>query len=178
MNTKGLAAFAFLLLFVANIQSAFARHDDDAVECRSENYSRSRCDVPWADARLVQQLSGTNCIRGRTWGFDRRGLWVDSGCSGLFVEAGGRDRRYDRDDYRGSWHPGHDWDRSFSVTCESRDYSYRFCAADVGGGGRIYAEQQISDTPCVEGRTWGWNRAGVWVDGGCAATFVFERRWR
>jgi len=45
-----------------------------AIECRSSGYNYSRCDVPWRDAQLVRQLSDTQCIRGRSWGFDRRGF--------------------------------------------------------------------------------------------------------
>ncbi len=183
MKIRNLVALGSFLFLMAGAPVAFAYHDDgdEGLECRSENYSYSRCDVPWRDARLVQQLSSTACVRGRTWGIDRRGLWVDAGCGGVFVEAGrhGGGYHHDRDGDRDEgWRPEPGWDHRFSVTCESRDYRYRFCAADVGGGGRIWVENQISETPCVEGRTWGWNRAGVWVDGGCAATFVFDRRWR
>ncbi len=40
---------------------------------------------------LIEQISGTACVEGRTWGYDRReGLWVDRGCRGRF----GSDRRY------------------------------------------------------------------------------------
>jgi hypothetical protein len=38
--------------------------------------------------------------------------------------------------------------------------------------------RQISNSACVEGRNWGWNRAGVWVSEGCAAEFTIDRRWR
>jgi hypothetical protein len=35
--------------------------------------------------QLLEQTSGTACIEGRTWGYDRReGLWVDRGCRGRF----------------------------------------------------------------------------------------------
>jgi hypothetical protein len=29
----------------------------------------------------------------------------------------------------------------------------------------------LSDSACIEGRTWGWDRNGVWVDRGCRAEF-------
>jgi len=51
----------------------------DQVTCRSENYGYSRCDVRWRNAYLVRQLSGSDCVEGRSWGLDRRGLWVDDG---------------------------------------------------------------------------------------------------
>ena len=167
----------------------YGRHDgydDRGIECKSRDYRRERCDVPWRDARLVRQLSDTPCERGRSWDFDRRGIWVDGGCAGVFVEAGrggGHDDRYDdRRDRRGhggdDWRPGNDWDRSIRVRCESESYGYYLCRVDTGRGSQVRLESQISRTHCIEGQTWGWNRAGIWVDGGCAGVFVVERRWR
>lgn len=147
----------------------------EAVDCESRNFAYTRCDVPWRDARLVRQLSDTRCIRGQNWGIDRRGLWVDRGCGGRFVAA---HRDHDRDDYGGEWRPGPDWNSRFGVVCESEDYRYRFCAVDLGGAGRAFVGRQISGSPCIEGRTWGWNRGGIWVDQGCAAEFTIDRRWR
>jgi len=34
--------------------------------------------------RLARQLSSAPCIRGRTWGADRQGIWVSRGCRGDF----------------------------------------------------------------------------------------------
>lgn len=159
---------------------AQAQRRSDSVVCRSDNFRLRRCDVPWRDARLVEQISGTQCIRGRNWGVDRGGIWVDNGCAGRFVEArgGGRPGRPGWDDDDGGWRPGADWDTDIRFRCESRDFRYNLCQVDTGRGGRVYIDRQISDTRCIEGRTWGYNRAGVWVDGGCAADFVIERRWR
>jgi hypothetical protein len=146
----------------------------DAVDCRSQNYSFRRCPVPWRDARMVRQLSDTQCVRGMNWGMDRNGIWVDRGCAGRFV-AGGHSSR---PGYGGGWYPPSGWDQRFQIRCDSNDYQYNFCAVDLGGGGRAYVERQISGSPCIEGQTWGWNRAGVWVVQGCAAVFTIDRRWR
>jgi hypothetical protein len=149
----------------------------DAVDCESRNYSYIRCEVPWRDARLVRQISDTSCIRGRNWGIDRRGIWVDRGCGGRFVEAG-RHHGGGGPDYGGGWRPGPGWDSRFAVRCGSEDYRYNFCAVDLGGAGRAYVSRMFSSkSPCVEGRTWGWNRAGIWVDQGCDAEFTIDRRW-
>jgi len=173
---------ASVVLFLGTIglapDAAAQRHRDDAVECTSRDYRFTRCGVNWYDARLLQQTSDSRCTRGRTWGVDRVGLWVDKGCGGVFGPAGalgGRD--YGRDHGR-DWRPGRDWDGDFRIRCASHDYRYNFCAADVGGGGRVYVSANISNAACIEGRNWGWNRAGVWVNGGCEAEFVIERRWR
>ena len=168
----------------APVPVVHAQEGHDAVDCVSEHHSRQRCEVPWRDARLVRQLSDTTCVRGENWGIDRDGLWVDRGCSGRFVAAGrdhDRDERYsdrDRHDDDRAWHPEPGWDRRFAVSCESQDGQNHFCQVDLGGGGRASLEQQLSKTPCIEGQTWGSNRAGIWVSQGCRGVFTVDRRWR
>ena len=179
MNMRWLALLSLFMLFMLPVSAVRAQ---DAVDCQSRDYHYTRCDVDWRDARLVRQLSDTTCVRGQNWGIDRRGLWVDRGCGGRFVEARrGGDRDRDRDgDYGGGgggWRPGPGWDNRFSVGCSSEGFRYTFCSVDVGGRGRVYLERQDSNSPCREGRTWGWNRAGIWVDQGCSATFTVDRRW-
>lgn len=145
----------------------------DRIECASNDYRYTRCDVDWRSAELVRQTSQARCIEGRTWGIDRRGLWVDRGCAGIFVERG-------RGGHHGGgdWHPGPGWDRDISLTCSSDDYRYRMCQVDVGRGGDVRIVRQLSNSACIEGRSWGWNRAGIWVSGGCSAVFRVDRRWR
>jgi len=181
MITRVLAIAALMLgstlgPSVAEAQRGYGR---DSIECRSEDYRYNRCEVGWRDARLVRQLSGSHCIRGQTWGVDRRGnVWVDRGCAGVFAEAGGGGGGGGGHGGGGGWRPGADWDQDISFVCESRDFRYNMCQVDVGRGGAVRIVRQISGTRCIEGRSWGYNRAGVWVDGGCAAQFVVERRWR
>jgi hypothetical protein len=148
----------------------------EAVECVSHNFSYVRCEVPWRDARLVRQLSDTACIRGQNWGIRQGALWVDRGCGGRFVATGGGGHHGGGNS--GGWQPGPGWDSRFVVGCASEDYRYRFCSVDLGGAGRAYVSRKISGAQCIEGRTWGWNRAGIWVDQGCAAEFTIDRRWR
>ncbi|MBK7600121.1 MAG: DUF3011 domain-containing protein [Acidobacteria bacterium] len=50
--------------------------------------------------QLVRQRSDAACIQGRTWGFDRRRIWVDRGCRADFI-VGNRDDGRDRGDNRG-----------------------------------------------------------------------------
>lgn len=148
----------------------------NAIDCKSSGYNVQRCPVPWRDARLVRQYSNTQCIRGQNWGLDaRRGfIWVDRGCGGQFVDARGGGGHYAPP---GAWQPGPGWDHNFTVRCESIGGQSHFCSVDVGGRGRVYLQRQESSSPCDEGQTWGWNRAGVWVAGGCRAIFTIDRRW-
>ena len=151
----------------------------DSVECQSRDYRLNRCNVDWREARLVRQTSSSRCVQGQTWGVDRRGLWVDRGCGGVFAEAGGRPGRGGSGHGGpGGWQPGPDWDRDIRLACGSADFRYRMCQVDIGPAGRVRIERQVSDTACIEGRTWGANRAGIWVDRGCSAVFIVGRRWR
>lgn len=47
----------------------------------------------------------------------------------------------------------------------------------AGLAGRTPRVRQPSRSACIEGRTWGWNRAGIWVDEGCGGRFMVARRW-
>ncbi|MDR6631539.1 hypothetical protein J2X72_000310 [Phyllobacterium sp. 1468] len=62
-----------------------------------------------------------------------------------------------------------------SVKCESRNFRYRECDADMR---RPRVARQISKRPCIAGDSWGYNRGAIWVDKGCAAVFTDSRRGR
>lgn len=130
------------------------------VACESREYRYRFCAVAGdvEAARLVEQRSRSACIEGRTWGWDRRGIWVDGGCDGVFdvsLLATRPDARPAGDDL---------------LTCESRDFQYAFCLAPVTIVQAELAEQR-SRSSCIEGRTWGWRANGIWVSGGCEADF-------
>lgn len=147
-----------------------------SIQCRSINMREQTCSMPWRRAELVRQTSNSACVEGRTWGSRRGQIWVDRGCGGIFVEAG-RGHGGPGGNH-GGWNPGPGWDRDIVVRCGSPGFRYNLCQVDTGKGSRVTLRRQLSDTRCVEGRTWGWNRAGVWVDQGCSGEFVVERRWR
>lgn len=130
--------------------------------CASRNYRYHRCRVSInGRVRLTQQLSDVVCKRGRTWGYDNKGIWVDKGCSARFRIA---QRPNDRQ-------------RSVRqlISCESRNFRYHYCQAPTRGGVRL--AKQTSKAVCIEGRTWGYDRAGVWVDEGCAGRFEVGVEW-
>lgn len=63
---------------------------DYQVTCSSNNGRYTTCawDRSHGRPRLLQQLSGTACIEGQTWGYNnRQGLWTNGGCRARF---GGR----------------------------------------------------------------------------------------
>ena len=61
--------------------------------------------------------------------------------------------------------------RTITVVCESRDGRRHRCAADTLG--QITLGRQLgARAKCVEGRTWGYDSNGIWVDRGCRAEFL------
>lgn len=91
--TKSLGFLTFIAAsaFVAQSMPAHAR---DTISCESREYRYQHCSADTAGfARLVNQTSQAPCVQGRTWGFDRGGVWVNNGCAGEFeVGGGGRER--------------------------------------------------------------------------------------
>lgn len=136
----------------------------ELVRCESADFRHRRCQVgPLQEARLVRQSSQSRCIEGRTWGWDRDGIWVDQGCAGQFeVYRGGRAGHGP-----GPGAPGYGTEGY--VRCESEDFRRRHCS--IGPARDVVLVRQVSQTRCIEGRTWGWNRDVIWVDGGCAGEF-------
>lgn len=132
------------------------------VRCGSNDGRWTHCTV---DVRggvdLVRQLSRSQCIRGQSWGVDRGGIWVSSGCRAEFRLS---------DDV--GWQPPAAPGR---FRCESNDGRQRTCNADTRGNVRLV--RQLSHSPCTPGRTWGVERGGVWVSDGCRAEFEVGGEW-
>ncbi|MBO9665036.1 DUF3011 domain-containing protein [Dokdonella sp.] len=151
---------------------------DIEVRCASNDFRYNFCQVDTGrGSRVVvaKGISKTYCEEGRNWGWNRAGIWVDGGCEAVFRVQ----RRWSGDDdNNGGWRPGPDWDRAITFRCESQGYGYNMCRVDTGRGSNVRIRRQLSKTACIEGRTWGWNRAGVWVDKGCGAEFLVDRRWK
>ncbi len=129
------------------------------VRCASDNHRYRHCRARTGrGVRLLRKLSGADCVRGVSWGTDRRGIWVDDGCDAIF-EVGGH-RRRDDDDY---------YSLTRNLDCSSINNQYRYCRA--GRVDRAELIRQNSRKACVKGFSWGFDRNGVWVDKGCRATF-------
>ncbi len=55
------------------------------VTVRSNDFRYTRYDIRVRGrVELVNQLSNASCNYGRSWGYDRNGIWVDNGCSAEF----------------------------------------------------------------------------------------------
>ncbi len=113
---------------------------------------------------LVRQLSRGACIEGRTWGWDRRGVWVAEGCRGEFASGGGGWQG-------GGWggDPGYGHGGGRTLRCESHNGRTQYC--DIGYARQVRLERQLSRGECTEGYTWGFDQRGLWVSRGCRAEF-------
>ncbi|WP_282298237.1 DUF3011 domain-containing protein [Stenotrophomonas sp. PS02289] len=141
-------------------------YNDGPVRCESNKNRTAQCPFE-GRARLVRQLSGSPCIEGDTWGQSRDGIWVTRGCRAEFVSERGRP----------SHGGGHGWGgnggsgggRGQIIGCDSNDSRLRRCNVSIRRDVRMI--RQRSNTACIEGQTWGWDRDGVWVNRGCRADF-------
>ncbi|MDR0182307.1 DUF3011 domain-containing protein [Lysobacter arvi] len=165
MIAQSLRAFGFVSVVSIGAlwaQAAPAQVDaqrygaDRVVRCDSNDGRLRHCA---ADTRggvqLLRQVSKASCIEGRTWGYDRGGIWVNDGCRAEFALGRG-----------GGWGGGGD---GRTVRCDSNDNRYRQCAIDGRGATLV---RQYSKSPCIEGRSWGVGRGFVWVNNGCRAEFA------
>jgi hypothetical protein len=133
-----------------------------AVVCESLNNTRSLCPAETQfGVAIIRQLSESECVLGKTWGFDETGVWVTEGCHAQFALGG----------YR---LPAEAVPPTASkVVCESLDGGHKQCAVDTSHG--VGLIRQISDSACVLNRTWGYDRNGIWVTTGCRAEFAVAR---
>lgn len=138
--------------------------------CESHDRRTRECASPGGQARFVRQLSDSACLQGRTWGYTRYGVWVSGGCRAEFA-AYGQGPGYGPGYGPGSGQPGY----NRVVRCESRDSRPRRCPSALGARPRL--ARKLSDSPCIEGRTWGWDRGSIWVSHGCRADFVSGGGW-
>lgn len=143
--------------------------------CESNDGRQRYCDVDTRNGvQLLRQLSASPCVRGRTWDYDRNGVWVAQGCRGEFAAGqggqygGGYPGGYQGGGYPGGGYSGNS--QSGQIRCESSDGRTRQCAADTRGG--VSLVRQLSSSPCVEGRTWGYGRNSIWVSQGCRGQFA------
>lgn len=166
------------------------------IRCESRDQRTAYCGVDVSGSvRIVNQLSSSSCIQGRTWGADNRGLWVTDGCRADFEITpnqgygygggynngygngygnGGYSNGYGNGGYSNGYGNGYgsgygNGNSRGLIRCESRDSRTVLCGADVRYGVRLVS--QISRSACIQGRTWGVARNGVWVSQGCRAQF-------
>jgi hypothetical protein len=145
------------------------------VSCSSDDGKRHYCTVDSGGrVRLQQQRSGSPCREGYSWGSDDKVIWVDHGCRADFAVEGGQgsgdrspygDPQWGRNAYLGG--------QDAVISCSSDDMHRHYCPADTRGG--VQLVRQRSESSCRQGRSWGYDRSGIWVDHGCRADFQINR---
>jgi len=74
---------------------------NDFVTCESRHQQYHTCPIQaHGYVTLRRQTSNADCIRGRTWDYDQRGIWVDQNCKGEF-EVETRHHTNDHKDHTG-----------------------------------------------------------------------------
>lgn len=148
-------------------QSGMVNKNGPQITCASDDGRRHYCPVNTSrGVRLVNQRSQSVCRQGYSWGYDRRGVWVDRGCRADFfvpAEQGGGPG------YGPGPGPGRPPFNAPTINCSSNNGKRNYCSADTSRG--VTLVRQISGSACVQGSTWGYDRRGVWVDRGCRADF-------
>jgi Protein of unknown function (DUF3011) len=179
------AAFVLLVLCLAtcfllpptlshfsSVSAMPAPQGPNTVYCASDNGKRNYCGIDVrGGVQLTRQRSESPCVYGQTWGYDKRGVWVDRGCRAEFTAGytGGPGNG-------GGGHWG-GWGDGYNVYCASDDGRRNWCPIDTRGGVKLV--RQRSNSPCIYGSTWGNDKKGVWVDRGCRADFeVGQAGWQ
>jgi hypothetical protein len=127
------------------------------VTCQSQDIRQTYCPVngPVVQVRMLRQRSNAPCIQGRTWNYDRGGIYVAGGCRAdfeVFTQWDGGDNggNYSEDIRCAS--------DGRPVLCRTR---YQVVDARMIRGNRN----------CRQRNSWGIDRRGIWTDYGCAGIF-------
>jgi len=172
---------AYLIILLAIAGTAFGQGRDEGnrdgndhrrlnrtvtVVCESRDGRRHRCAADTlGQITLGRQLTRrSNCVEGRTWGYDSKGIWVDRGCRAEFLIA----------DNGGTYRDRGPSQAMRTLVCESNGSQRTYCRADARFG--VELTRQISRTNCVLDRTWGSDQNGIWVSNGCRAEFSLNTR--
>jgi hypothetical protein len=166
-----LFAAGFIILGSSHLsaQSGTTYRDGPRITCASDDGNRHYCaaDTRYG-VRMVNQRSGSSCRQGYSWGYDRRGIWVDRGCRADFIV------RVLYTPGPGPYPPGTGYPPPGGImTCSSDNGGRNFCPAVTRNGVRLV--RQRSDAPCRSGYSWGFDQRGIWVDRGCRADFALGR---
>jgi hypothetical protein len=123
------------------------------VVCQSLDGKRVECKADTSGGvQFIRAFNQAECGYRREWGYDRKVIWVTNGCRAAFAVRGNARTTV------------------ASVTCESVDAARNVCGAETHFG--VALVRQISESECVLDQTWGFDRDGIWVSGGCRAQFA------
>jgi len=151
VKTKSLFGLLAALLIVA-LAGAPAALAQTTVRCETGECAFNGNAI----VSLSHQISSANCVEGKSWGVRGNHIWVKNGCRADFMITP-RDNSLPV--------------AGTLVKCESNG-SRKTCFADTHFG--VQLTRQLSKTGCIEGKSWGFDNNGIWVDKGCRAEFVLS----
>lgn len=138
--------------------------------CESLNGEPGLCFADTTDGvRLVRRISDSKCDFGRDWGWDSNGIWVSNGCRAEFairpVNRGQVATITTRNEpmISSSTKPA-------TILCESKNNTRNHCRTDTRWG--VTLVRQVSENECIRGRSWGYDKDGIWVNEGCRGEFT------
>jgi len=165
----------------ANNQGQYNNSQTVTCTTRRNSSTRKYCaaDTENATVTLQQQTSSAACTQNQTWGYDDEGIWVSSGCGGVFaVNPANTGYNNGNGDHNGGYGRHHDNGQyatgdvnGQTVRCDSNGYNAdrQYCPVDARGGVRMARE--YSNNVCRQGSNWGYDNGGIWVSNGCSADF-------
>ncbi len=144
----------------------YADRSGRVIHCESTLSGRNYC----GDSHSRYSMAGNrdpDCIEGRTWGTDSRGVWVSGDCDADF-NGNPYDRANGNDS--GSEEVSHEHlidGQGRVIHCQSTADGRNYC-------GERDSRYVISsrDSDCIEGVTYGRDQRGTWVSGECDAQFT------
>jgi hypothetical protein len=84
MRIRGFLVMVLAIIALMAMAARPARAQ--SITCSSDNGKRNYCGVNTnGGVSMVRQRSGSACTQGYSWGYDRRGIWVDRGCRADFI---------------------------------------------------------------------------------------------
>lgn len=159
---------------IAVVPEVVRAEEGYVIRCQSKRERDNYCTADTSGGvKLRQQLSGSPCVEGDSWGYDKTGIWVRKGCRADFdvprAYSSGRGwssqrgyGRYYRDGEQGSG--------GGRVLCEARGRSRVTCP--VEGLKNVDLVYERSRERCRFNVSWGFDDKAIWVDQGCRAEFL------
>lgn len=171
-----MSGFTALLPLAAVIAQPVAKQTTYAlIVCESPGGQESFCRADTQrGVRLTREISRNRCFEGRTFGYEREGIWISGGCAGEFeIGGGGYGSGGGYVPRPGGGHGGPGNQGGEIVTCESRDGRRTYCDSNTRGD--VFLIRQLSRSECIEGESFGYDQRGIWVDLGCRGEFEIRR---
>lgn len=85
MPTSTIAQPLAAVLTLSLLAGPLPARAEETIRCSSDNCNYRYCRFNTDNrVELVRQRSSANCRQDRSWGYDRRGVWVDRGCDADF----------------------------------------------------------------------------------------------